>query len=355
MVRKKTLSLTLLILFSTLIFIQLGISTQAICNISTPQAITQNNVKPTFDNFRINQFNESAEPQTWFYLNLVVIVLIPIVIIVQAIVDRTRKKPDVPKISEDEIEDIETNVETSNKFNPLILRIGFFVLFIQNVLILPMLIGFLAMAIALTFGGTPNPGLESATTNLFRVFSIAYYLDFTAAVLCVVGLILFSLNIKEKVLAYVASGFWLLWIGVSIYPRIDFVTSLELFSPVPAGGDIFEFFLGFFGNTTFLLTCGYAALALGLFYTAKVLVANGKIQRGGLINAFGLVNFTIGGFANVLLLTLLTWGYQMDDGVIAALSFILAVFWAMKFLASPILGLVTGIITFNRIGKLKTT
>ncbi|NHK32325.1 MAG: hypothetical protein FK730_13305 [Asgard group archaeon] len=356
MVRKKTLSITLLILLSTLIFVQLSICTQAVSKITTPQGFTPKIDNPTFDHFTINQFNESAEPATWFYLNLVVIVLIPIAMIVQAIVDRTRKKPDVPEKLEDEVEDIETRVETSNKFNPLILRIGFFVLFIQNVIMLPMLIGFIAMSVAINVAGPGgNPGLEAATMNLFKVFSIVYYLDFAAAILCVVGLILFSLNIKEKILSYVAAGFWLAWIGVSIYPRIDFVISAEIFNPTPGGLDIIEYFLGFYGNTTFLLTCGYACLALALFYTAKILVSNGKLQRGGLLNAFGITNFGIGASANILLLTLLTFGYQMAPEAIAALIVIMALFWIMKFLASPILGLVTGIITFNRIGKASKT
>ena len=356
MVSKKTLSVTLLILLSTLIFVQFSICAQSISETFTPNGYKQNSLNPTFDQIHTNQFNESSEPITWFYLNIGVVVLIPIVMIVQTIIDKTRKKPDVPKKleeeeEEEEIEEIETRVEPP-KFNPLLLRIGFFTLFVQNILILPMLIIFMALALAINVGGPGgNPGLESATTNLFRAFSIVYYLDFAAALLCVVGLILFSLSIKEKVQGFVASGFWLLWIGVGIYPRINFVTSLGLFNPVPAGGDIFEFFLGFFGNTTFLLTCGYGLFALALFYTAKVLVSNGKLQRGGLLNAFGLVNFVIGAFASILLLLLLTWGSQMTIEAITSLSFILAAFWALKFLASPILGMVTGIITFNRIGK----
>ncbi|MCG3252626.1 MAG: hypothetical protein KAX09_02155 [Candidatus Heimdallarchaeota archaeon] len=356
MVSKKTLSVTLLVLLSTLIFVQFSICAQSISKTYIPNGFKQNSVNPTFDQIHTNQFNESAEPITWFYLNIGVVILVPLVMIVQTIIDKTRKKPDVPKKleeeeEEEEIEEIETRVEPS-KFNPLLLRIGFFTLFIQNIMILPMLIIFMALALAINVGGPGgNPGLESATTNLFRAFSIVYYLDFTAAILCVVGLILFSLSIKEKVQGFVASGFWLLWIGVGIYPRINFVTSLGLFNPVPAGGDIFEFFLGFFGNTTFLLTCGYGLFALALFYTAKVLVSSGKLQRGGLLNAFGLVNFVIGAFASILLLLLLTWGSQMTIEAITSLSFILAAFWALKFLASPILGMVTGIITFNRIGK----
>ena len=354
MVSKKTLSVTLLVLLSTLIFVQFSICAQSISKTYIPNGFKQNSVNPTFDQIHTNQFNESAESITWFYLNIGVVVLIPLVMIVQTILDKTRKKPDVSKKleeEEEEIEEIETRVEPS-KFNPLLLRIGFFTLFVQNIMILPMLIIFMALGLAITVGGPGgNPGLESATTNLFRAFSIVYYLDFAAAILCVVGLILFSLSIKEKVQGFVASGFWLLWIGVGIYPRINFVTSLGLFNPVPAGGDIFEFFLGFFGNTTFLLTCGYGLFALALFYTAKVLVSSGKLQRGGLLNAFGLVNFVIGAFASILLLLLLTWGSQMTIEAITSLSFILAAFWALKFLASPILGMVTGIITFNRIGK----
>jgi len=355
MVKKKTLSVTLLILLSTLIFVQFSICAQSISKTYIQNESKQNSVNPIFDQIHTNQFNESAEPITWFYLNIGVVVLVPIVMIVQTIIDKTRKKPDDPKKieeeEEEEIEEIETRVEPS-KFNPLIIRIGFLTLFIQNILILPMLIAFMALSIGLTFGGPgANPGMESATISLFRAFSILYYLDFAAALLCVVGLILFSLSIKEKVQGFVASGFWLLWIGVGIYPRIDFVTSLGLFNPVPAGGDIFEFFLGFFGNTTFLLTCGYGLFALALFYTAKVLVSSGKLQRGGLLNAFGLVNFVIGAFANILLLLLLTWGYQMTIEAITSLSFVVGAFWALKFLASPILGMVTGIITFNRIGK----
>ncbi|MCE7746374.1 MAG: hypothetical protein GPJ52_14695, partial [Candidatus Heimdallarchaeota archaeon] len=343
-------------LLSTLIFVQFSICAQSISKTYIPNGFKQNSVNPTFDQIHTNQFNESAESITWFYLNIGVVVLIPLVMIVQTIIDKTRKKPDVSKKleeeEEEEIEEIETRVEPANKFNPLLLRIGFFTLFIQNIMILPMLIIFMAMGIALTVGGPgANPGLESATTNLFRAFSIIYYLDFAAALLCVVGLILFSLSIKDKVQGFVASGFWLLWIGVGIYPRINFVTSLGLFNPVPSGGDIFEFFLGFFGNTTFLLTCGYGLFALALFYTAKVLVSNGKLQRGGLLNAFGLANFIIGAFASILLLLLLTWGFQMTIEASASLTFILAAFWALKFLASPILGMVTGILTFNRIGK----
>lgn len=361
MVRKKTLSVTLLILLATLIFVQFSICAQSISKTYIQNEVKQHSVNPIFDQIHTNQFNESAEPITWFYLNIGVVVLVPIVMIVQTIIDKTRKKPDEPKkleeeeeIEEEEIEEIETRVEPS-KFNPLIIRIGFFTLFIQNIMILPMLIIFMALVLAINVGGPgANPGLESATTNLFRAFSIIYYLDFAAAILCVVGLILFSLSIKEKVQSFVASGFWLLWIGVGMYPRVNFVTSLGLFNPVPAGGDIFEFFLGFFGNTTFLLTCGYGLFALALFYTAKVLVSNGKLQRGGLLNAFGLVNFVIGAFASILLLLLLTWGFQMTIEAITSLSFILAAFWALKFLASPILGMVTGIITFNRIGKATT-
>ncbi|NHJ47159.1 MAG: hypothetical protein FK733_05165 [Asgard group archaeon] len=357
MVRKKTLSVTLLLLLSTLIFIQISICTQTISETNAPQGFKQKIADPAFDHFRINQFNESAEPVVWFYLNLVVIVLVPITMIVYAIVKATSKKSDAPaKLEEDEEEDVETRVETSNKFNPLILRIGFFVLFIQNVILLPMLIGFIAMAVAINVAGPGgNPPLEAATMNLFRTFSIAYYLDFAAALLCVVGLILFSLNIKEKIQSYVAAGFWLAWVGVSIYPRIDFVISAEIFNPTPAGIDLLEFFLGFFGNTTFLLTCGYACLALALFFTAQVLVSSGKLQRGGLLNAFGITNFSIGALANILLLALLTYGYQMTMEAIAALGVVLGIFWVMKFLASPILGLVTGIITFNRIGKAPKT
>jgi hypothetical protein len=353
MARKKTLSITLLILLSTIIFVQLSICTQAISKISAPQALIQKNDNPTFDQFTINQFNESAEPVVWFYLNLAVVILVPIAMIVHTIVEGSRKKSDAPKkLEEDEVEDVETRVETSNKFNPLILRIGFFVLFIQNVVMLPMLIAFIAMGVAINFAGPGgNPGLEAATMNLFRVFSIVYYLDFAAALLCIVGLILFSLNIKEKIQSYVAAGFWLAWIGVSIYPRIDFVISAQIFNPAPGGIDIIEFFLGFYGNTTFLLTCGYACLALALFYTAQVLVGSGKLQRGGLLNAFGITNFSIGAAANLLLLTLLTFGFQMAPEAIAALIVIMGLFWIMKFLASPILGLITGIITFNRIGK----
>lgn len=359
MVRKKTLSVTLLILLATLIFVQFSICAQSISKTYIQNEAKQHSVNPIFDQIHTNQFNESAEPVTWFYLNIGVVVLIPIVMIVQTIIDKTRKKPDDPKKleeeEEEEIEEIETRVEPS-KFNPLIIRIGFFTLFIQNILILPMLIIFMALTIGINFGGPgANPGMESATISLFKAFSILFYLDFAAALLCVVGLILFSLSIKEKVQSFVASGFWLLWIGVGIYPRIDFVTSLGIFNPAPVGGDIFEFFLGFFGNTTFLLTCGYGLFALALFYTAKVLVSSGKLQRGGLLNAFGIVNFVIGAFANILLLLLLTWGIQMTIEAITSLSFVMAAFWALKFLASPILGMVTGIITFNRIGKATST
>jgi len=51
------------------------------------------------------------------------------------------------------------------------------------------------------------------------------------------------------------------------------------------------------------------------------------------------------------LLLLLTFGYQLTEAAISALIVVMAIFWIMKFLASPILGLVAGIITFNRIGK----
>ncbi|NHJ38793.1 MAG: hypothetical protein FK731_02085, partial [Asgard group archaeon] len=307
MARKKTLSVILLLILSTLIFVQLSICTQTISKTEAPQELKQMK-NPTFEYFTINQFNESAEPVTWFYLNLAVILLVPIIMIVYAIVDATRKKSDIPeKLEEEDKEETETRVESSNKFNPLIIRIGFFALFVQNVIMLPLLIAFIAMGVAINVAGPGgNPGLEHATMNLFKVFSILYYLDFVAALLCIIGLILFSLNIKEKILSYVASLFWLAWIGVGIYPRIDFVVSAEIFNPAPGGIDIIEYFLGFYGNTTFLLTCGYGCLALALFFTAKVLVSSGKLQRGGLLNAFGITNFSIGSFANILLLLLLT-------------------------------------------------
>jgi len=59
MVKKKTLSVTLLILLSTLIFVQFSICAQSISKTYIQNESKQNSVNPIFDQIHTNQFNES--------------------------------------------------------------------------------------------------------------------------------------------------------------------------------------------------------------------------------------------------------------------------------------------------------
>ncbi|MBK5112412.1 MAG: hypothetical protein KGD59_06835 [Candidatus Heimdallarchaeota archaeon] len=292
--------------------------------------------------FNSSLFNQSAQPKIWFYLNIVLVVLLPIVFIVQTILDkRSKGNPTASKLDEEEaVEETRTETIAPPKNNLLhLVRYSFLTLFIQNIAILVVLIVILVTSFQL------NPQLSQTLT---QIYSIMYHIDFIAAILAAIGLILIAPTVKRRVQSYVAAGFWIAWIGLGIYPRINLIGNTGIFGAFDPL-DFIAWGLNFYGSDLFLITFGSIALAFALFYTANVLVDDGYIRGKGMLNSFGITNAIIGAGFSIILLSLLTFGGTMTDETLLSIGILWVIFIFGKFLIGPVVGIIAGIVVFRQI------
>ena len=355
MERKKVYTLLFLTVFAITLFCQVSnhkvssvkiiseepfqtASTKPVNGIS-PSAPTLNAI------FNSSLFNQSAQPKIWFYLNIVLVALLPVVFIVQTILNkRSKGNPTASKLDEEAVEDTVEETRTESiappKNNLLhLVRYGFLTLFIQNIAILVILIVILVTSLQL------NPQLSQTLT---QIYSIMYHIDFIAALLCAIGLILIAPTVKRRVQSYVAAGFWIAWIGLAIYPRFNLISNTGIFGAFDPS-DFVAWGLNFYGSDLFLITFGSVALAFALFYTANVLVDDKYVRGKGMLNSFGIANSIISGGFSIILLSLLTFGAEMTPETILSIGILWVIFIFGKFIVGPVVGLIAGIVVFRQI------
>jgi len=286
-------------------------------------------------------FNQSAQPKIWFYLNIVLVALLPIVFIVQTILNkRSKGNPTASKLDDEELEETRTELIAPQKNNLLhLVRFSFLTLFIQNIAILVILIVILVTSLQL------NPQLSQTLT---QIYSIMYHLDFIAALLSGIGLILIAPTVKRRVQSYVAAGFWFAWIALGIYPRINLIRNTGIFGSFDPS-DFVAWGLNFYGSDLFLITFGSIALAFALFYTANVLVDDEYLRGKGMLNSFGITNAIIGGGFSIILLSLLTFGSEMTTETLLSVGILWVIFIFGKFIVAPVVGIIAGIVVFRQI------
>ncbi|MHA1366220.1 MAG: hypothetical protein ACTSP5_07400 [Candidatus Heimdallarchaeota archaeon] len=185
---------------------------------------------------------------------------------------------------------------------------------------------------------------------ILQTYFIVFDVDFIAAALMIVGLILLALKLpKQKASAYLAAAFWLIFIGVAIYPRITLVTQLTggLGSTFNLAG-LESFVLNYTGSFIFLQTLGHCFFALAIFYTVKFLFANSQIKGKGIANAFGITNYVVGSLWTLIISIVLTFGNQIEMAAGGSLMILWAILFGAKLVAVPIIGLIAGIMAFNQ-------
>jgi len=344
MEKKKSLCFLLLSIALLIVGLQIAnVSTLVVQGVIAKGTNNTFNLEPTF--LTPNELNltitENLVEQYWFWINIsVVLVVTPLLIILPSVLIKDKK---------DEESDVEELKIVSKEFGT-VARFGWLTLFIQNILILVMYILFFVMIPV--YINTANFTLgQRILQTLFILFDV----DFIAAALLIVGLIILSLKLqKGKPFAYIAAGSWLVFIGVAIYPRIALVTDLTggLGSTFNLEGFL-DFLLNFGGVHTLLLTLSHCFFAIAILYTTKFLLANSQIKSKGMLNAFGLINYIVGGLMNILLLSILCFGAQMSGVLFISLFIFYLILFGIKFGALPIFGIIAGIMGFTQMKPTK--
>jgi len=367
MERKKLLSLIILTFLATMFVCQVTVLSQSISvsDIVTKQSrqkdIGSHPRMPVIQGVSFNwtEFNQTAQPKVWFYINLVVVILVPIIFIIQPIIMKASKKKAATPAEGDEGNSEEGDDDENYKSKvteqiapknstPLanFIRFAFLTLFIQNITILVLYVAFLVTIPQ----SITNPDIS---ITILKIYSILFYLDFLAAILAVVGLILIAPTVKRKVQCYIAAGFWIAWIGLGIYPRINSVINIGLFGPT-TGLDFVQWAMSFYGRDLFLINMGSIALAIALFNTAFVLFDEGYIKGKGSTNSFGIGNYIVSSGFALVLLVMLTFGETMTGQQLGSLGLLWIVFILGKFLVAPVMGLIAGIVSFKQLNPKKS-
>jgi len=366
MERKKLLSLIILTFLATMFVCQVTILSQSI---SVPKIVSKQSRQkdigshprmPVIQEISFNwtEFNQTAQPKVWFYINLVVVVLVPIIFIVQPIIMNRFKKnmaslTEEDKGDSDEGEDEDYKSKVTEEIAPThstplvnFIRFAFLTLFIQNVAILVLYIAFLVTI-------PQSVSSPEISRNILKIYSILYYLDFVAAILAAVGLILIAPTVKRKVQSYIAASFWIAWIGLGIFPRINSVINIGLFGPT-TGLDFVQWAVAFYGRDLLLINLGSIALAIALFNTAFVLFEEGYIKGKGSANSFGIGNYIVSSGFTLVLLIMLTFGETLSGQQLGSLGILWIVFILGKFLVAPVMGLIAGIVSFKQLNPKKS-
>jgi hypothetical protein len=295
-----------------------------------------------------NPFGNATNPKVWFFVDIGIVALTPIVFIVQTVLNNQQKMEDKTEPDESEKEKLRiTNELAQKKPFLMLIGIGFFMVFAQNVLILVL---YIALLVTLPVG---NPTLSK---TMAQIFTIGYNVDFLGALLIIIGLALAAQSLQRPIQSYVAAGLWLLWIGVGLPPRILYIQSSGLFGPVNIE-NAQDLLVNFYGRDVFLITLGIIALSLALFYTSRVLVDDNLINGTGIANGFGITNYVVGSLFAIVLLSLLTYGLEMSASTAGSLFIFLSILSIAKFLVVPVIGLIAGIIlglqVFKRVNKIE--
>jgi len=290
-----------------------------------------------------NQFNNSAQPEIWLYANIVILLVPPIVMILQMVLD-ARKKKDEEIPAEETVDEakLESRIESTVPKTDILLnlvRFGFLGFFIQNIAILVLVI------VELVTIPVFNPDLSR---TIMQIYTILFFLDFIGGILIAVGLAILAMRSERKWQSFAAAFCWIAWIAIGTAPRIRTTNNLGIFGTLTIL-DLQNFGENFYNIDIFLITFGTVALTLALFYTANVLQKDNYLKGKGMLNAFGITNYVIGIGFSVLLLVLLSYGITMTGEAIASLIILWGIFFFAKFIVSPVIGLIAGIIGFRRI------
>ncbi len=350
MEKKKALCFLMLSMTILIVGLQIGygssVFTQQVINESDISIDTKipfiTNLRPNAINFTITGSIESV----WFYVNLVAVVLTPIAIILPFVLIKNKKEDEVV-VSDDPETKPQIDAAFVEPTGNLLARIGMLVLFIQNVIILLMYILFFVLIPTYT-----NPDIP---LNILRTYFFLFDIDFIAAILITIGLVLSALKTqKSQIIGFIGAGMWIIFIGVAIYPRIELITGLTGGLGSTFNFDaFFEYLTNFYGPDIFLRTLGHCFFLLGIMFTTKYFSDNDQLKAKGLINAFGITNYTVGGLMNILLLLVLTFGLNMTGEAVISLLILYFILFLIKFTAVPLLGLIAGIIGFNRMNPKK--
>ncbi len=336
MEKKKSLCILLLSVTLLLVGIQIVNVTGSVTNeieISKNSLIETNPIQLAVTDPFINETSLLEDP-VWFWVNLsVVCIVTPVLFIVPSILIKDKKDDEVDEVDEDP----KTAVATENA---IVARMGWLTLFIQNILVLVFFVLFWVLTLSVS---------ADTIQAILQTYFIVFDVDFIAAALLIVGLIILGLKLpKQKASAYLAAAFWLIFIGVAIYPRITLVTQLTggLGSSFNLAG-LESFVLNYTGSFIFLQTLGHCFFALAIFYTVKFLFANSKIKGKGIANAFGITNYVVGSLWTLIISIVLTFGNQIEMSAGGSLMILWGILFGAKLVAVPILGLIASILAFN--------
>ena len=339
MEKKKSLCIILLSITLLMIGFQItSLSTsvvQGVIAVGTSDSIIPEPTLLTPNAPFINSTTNAVE-SVWFWVNLAVVVgFTPLAIILPSVLIKDKKDEDS--------EVVETKL--ASKEFATVARFGWLTLFIQNILILLTYIMFFVLIPVYINSGNFELGQRILQT-LFILFDV----DFIAAGLLIAGLIIMALKLpKAKPFAYIAAGSWLAFIGVAIYPRIALVTDFSggLGSTFNLDGFL-DFLLNFGGVHTLLLTLSHCFFAIAILFTTRFLLANSQIKGKGMLNAFGLINYIVGGLMNISLLVILCFGNQIESVLGFSLLILYAIMFGIKFGALPIIGIIAGMVGFTQ-------
>ncbi|MHA1504440.1 MAG: hypothetical protein ACTSPT_04525 [Candidatus Heimdallarchaeota archaeon] len=345
MEKKKTLCFLLLSIALLMVGLQIvNVSTSVVQGVIANGANSSINPQPTYLTPNAINLTITTNPveQYWFWINIsVILVVTPLLIILPSVLIKDKN---------DEDSEIEEPKVISKEFGT-VARFGWLTLFIQNILILVTYIMFFVLIPVYINSANFTLGQRILQT-LFILFDV----DFIAAGLLIAGLIILSTKLqKGKPFAYIAAGSWLVFIGVAIYPRISLVTDFSggLGSTFNLEGFL-EFLLNFGGVHTFLLTLSHCFFAIAILYTTRFLLANSQIKGKGMINAFGLINYIVGGLMNIALLSFLCMGSQMTGVLVLSILILYVILFGIKFGALPIIGIIAGMVGFSQMNPNKT-
>ncbi|MHA1307339.1 MAG: hypothetical protein ACTSSB_08105 [Candidatus Heimdallarchaeota archaeon] len=340
MEKKKSLCFLLLSITLVLVGVQIASVTGVIAHeVMTSKSNFVDDAKPIFlavENPMINTTGPLENP-AWFWLNFTFIVVItPALFIVPSLLIKDKK--------DDEVEDEpKTAIITENN---LVARMGWMALFVQNILILLMIILFFVLI--------PVAQDAQLQVNILKSLLILWDLDFIAGILFIIGLILLSLKAsKGKIYAYIGAAAWLIFIGTAIYPRIsmlNLINSIEAFDFNEMG----DFAIQFTGVFLFLQNLGHCFFAVAIFNTVKFLHVNSQIRGKGITNAFGITNYVVGSLGVFILTLITTYGNKIEITTGASLMILYSILYGIKYFGVPIIGIIAGILAFNQM-KPKTT
>jgi hypothetical protein len=345
MEKKKSLCFLLLSLTLLVVGLQIAsVSTSVVQGVLVKETSNTSNPGPIFFTPNAPFINGTAPvEQHWFWINLsVVLVVTPLILILPVVLIKDKKK---------EEEELTEEPKVISKEFGTIARFGWLTLFIQNILILLTYIIFFVLIPVYASSGNFTLGQRILQT-LFILFDV----DFIAAGLLIAGLIILSLKLpKGKPFAYIAAGSWLVFIGVAIYPRIALVTDFTggLGSDFNFDG-LLDFLLNFGGVHTLLLTLSHCFFAIAILFTTRFLLANSQIRGKGMLNAFAITNYVVGGLMNISLLTILCYGNAIEDTLGFSLLILYAIMFGIKFGALPIMGIIAGMMGFSQMNPKKT-